>query len=408
MGKIKFKKAISFFALASVFSMAACQKEDLAEDQTAVPVPSTSVQASNVIEGQYIVVFKSNTQSTTQIIDDLVAAREVEKAGIRGTYEGRIKGFYGKLSKSQVQLLLNDPEVLSVEPDQLISLGKPTKGGGGGGTTEPAPTEPTPTAPTPTFTVATGETIPRGVAMVGYGEGAGKTAWVIDSGVDKNHSDLIVDEARSVSYIPGNFATADGYGHGTMVAGVIGAKNNGSGIIGVAANATIVSLRVLDDAGGGSLSNLVKAVNHVTSNGKAGDVVNISISAGASSTLDNAIKNCAAKGVFISIAAGNSYVDCSNNSPQRVNATNVYTVSGMDYNKYFWNKSNFGAPVDRAAPSVNIQTTTKGGGYTSYGNGTSFAAPHVAGLLLLKGNSMSFDGYVTGDPDRYTDKVAKL
>ncbi|WP_051360122.1 S8 family serine peptidase [Adhaeribacter aquaticus] len=410
MGKIHFKKAVSFFALASVFSLSACQKEDLVEEQAAVPALSQGVQASNIIEGQYIVVFKSKTESASEIINDLVASREVEKTGIKGIYNGRIKGFYGRLSKNQVQLLLHDPEVLSIEPDQLISLGKPTKGGGGGGTTEPTPT-PTPTPTDPTYaglTVMAGETIPTGVAMVGYGDGAGRTAWVIDSGVDATHPDLNVDATRSVSFVTGVTSVQDGFGHGTMVAGVIGAKNNGSGIIGVAANATIVALRVLDDAGAGTLSNLIRAVDYVTTNGQANDVVNISISAGASSTLDTSIKNCAAKGIFISIAAGNSAVDCSNNSPQRVNATNVYTVSGMDYNKYFWSSSNFGAPVDRCAPAVGVQTTTKGGGYTSYANGTSFAAPHVAGLLLLKGNAMGSDGTVIGDKDNTPDPVAKL
>jgi subtilisin family serine protease len=79
----------------------------------------------------------------------------------------------------------------------------------------------------------------------------------------------------------------------------------------------------------------------------------------------------------------------------------------MDNNKNFYIGSNFGAPVDRSAPGIQVQTTAKGGGYTT-GTGTSFAAPHVAGLLLLKGNAIGSNGTVTGDRDSWPDPVAKL
>ncbi|MGV3642098.1 MAG: S8 family serine peptidase, partial [Adhaeribacter sp.] len=177
--------------------------------------------------------------------------------------------------------------------------------------------------------------------------------------------------------------------------------------VGVAANATIVALRVLNDSGAGTLTALIKAVNHVVTYGKAGDVMNISIGASASSTLDNAVLKAAAKGIYVSIAAGNSSSDCSTTSPQRVNATNVYTVSAMDNNKNFYIGSSFGAPVDRSAPGIQVQTTAKGGGYTQ-GTGTSFSAPHVAGLLLLKGNAVGTNGTVVGDKDSWPDPVAKL
>jgi subtilisin family serine protease len=199
----------------------------------------------------------------------------------------------------------------------------------------------------------------------------------------------------------------DGYGHGTMVAGIIGAKNNSIGVVGVAANATIVALRVLDNSGNGSLTNLIRAVNHVNTYGKAGDVVNISLAASPSSTLDNAIRTAAAKGIYFSIAAGNYATDCSTSSPQRVDATNVYTVSAMDQNKYFWNSSNFGFPIDRAAPGVNITSTNKNGTYST-GHGTSYAAPHVAGALLLRGNAIGRNGTVIGDRDSWIDSIVGL
>ncbi|GEO05795.1 hypothetical protein AAE02nite_34590 [Adhaeribacter aerolatus] len=381
--------------------MAGCQNEDkLLEEQAPKITAAETPNTANIIQGKYIVVFKDKGEKTTEIIDDLVFAKKVNRTNISESLEGRIQGFTGKLSSDQLKDLRNNPEVASIEPDQVISLDPSGKSSLTAYSTE---------APSATYTMPAqpAQSVPWGVNMVGRGDGTGKTAWVIDSGVDVYHPDLKVDIARSVSFVTGLTSVQDGYGHGTMVAGIIGAKNNTIGVVGVAANATIVALRVLDNNGAGSLSNLIRAVNHVGTYGKAGDVVNISIGAAASSILDNAIKTAAAKGIYFSIAAGNSAVDCSNTSPQRVNATNVYTVSAMDANKYFWNASNFGAPVDRAAPGVNITTTGKNGTYT-YGHGTSFAAPHVAGLLLLRGNYIGTNGTVIGDKDSWTDQIAKL
>jgi hypothetical protein len=421
-----FKKAVSFFAIASAFTMTSCQQDELLEEQVQAPAAETAKQ-DNTVEGQYIVVFKNSNKTTANLINELVVDEGISSGHIRERIEGRMKGFSGRLTRAQIAELRNNPDVASIEAEQIIALGKPNKTRTTDSpTTTTTTTSSTTTTTTSSTTTATtdntltssgttttsitllaGETLPGGVATVGYGDGTGKTAWVIDSGVDLTHPDLNVDLARSVSFVTGVTSVQDGYGHGTMVAGIIGAKNNGSGIVGVAANATIVALRVLDNNGAGTLTALIKAVNHVVTYGKAGDVMNISIGASASSTLDTAIKNAAAKGIYISIAAGNSSTDCSMNSPQRVNATNVYTVSAMDNSKNFYIGSNFGAPVDRSAPGIHVQTTAKGGGYTQ-GTGTSFAAPHVAGLLLLKGNAMSTNGTVIGDKDSWPDPVAKL
>ncbi|WP_083610164.1 S8 family serine peptidase [Pontibacter flavimaris] len=281
--------------------------------------------------------------------------------------------------------------------------------------TEPAPSEPAPTAPVPTepapaynsITPLAGETVAWNIERVGYGDGTGKTVWIIDSGIDTDHADLNVDTARSFSFIYGNPSIEDGYGHGTSVAGVIGAKNNGSGMLGVASNATIIALRVFDDAGAGTVSRAISAVNHVNRNGKPGDVVNMSLGSGISSTLDNAVMTAAANGILFAIAAGNSAVDCSGTSPARVNAPGVYTISAIDsYNK-LWSSSNFGAGVDFAAPGVNVTATNKSGSFSSGHYGTSMAAPHVAGILALRGEVLS-QGIITGDKDSTPDPVASV
>lgn len=276
--------------------------------------------------------------------------------------------------------------------------------------TDPAPVEPVPTNPAPAYTAITplaGETIPWNIERTGYGDGTGKTIWVIDSGIDNDHPDLNVDIARSFSFIYGNESIEDGYGHGTSVAGIIAAKNNGSGMLGVAANATIVALRVFDDAGAGTVSRAISAVNYVNRNGKPGDVVNMSLGSGISSTLDNAVKTAAANGILFAIAAGNSNVDCAGSSPARVDAPGVYTVSAMDSYHKMWASSNFGASVDFAAPGVNVTTTTRNGSFSGGHYGTSMAAPHVAGILALRGEVLS-QGYITGDKDSTPDPIASL
>lgn len=392
-----------------------------------------------------------------------VDAREVSQV-----YEGIVNGFAAKLNPEQINALKNNPDVAYIEQDRIIALapqwkntsskgnGKNSseddsantnagKGNGKGKTeptpteptptdptptepaptepTEPAPTEPTPTEPTPaepvptqptepapayaTITPLAGETVPWNIELVGYGDGTGKTVWVIDSGVDTDHADLNVDFNRSASFIYGNASIEDGYGHGTSVAGVIAAKNNGSGMIGVAANATIVALRVFDDAGAGTVSRAISAVNHVSLNGKPGDVVNMSLGSGISSTLDNAVQTAAAKGILFAIAAGNSSVDCSGTSPARVNAPGVYTISAMDNYNRMWSSSNFGAGVDFAAPGVSVTATTKNGSFAGGHYGTSLASPHVAGILALRGEVLS-QGYITGDKDSTPDPIASL
>src|SRR5688572_7840416 len=378
-----FKKAVSYFALASVFTMAGCQKDDAIENKDANLSPAEKMQASQTgqpIEGQYIVTLKSG-ENTEESMKAMMAEDEITPSNVSTKFDGAIKGFAGKLTKEQIEHLRNNPDVKSIEQDRVIAL-----------------------ATTTTSVAQPSQTIPWGVAKVGYGDGTGKTVWVIDSGIKADHPDLNVDVARSKSFILG-LTINDGYGHGTAVAGIIGAKNNTIGTVGVAANATIVALKVFDDYGRGSTSLAIKAVNHVMANAKPGDVVNMSLGSGVSSTLDAAVVSAAAKGILFAVAAGNSGVDCSNTSPARANATGVYTVSSMGQYGALSSFSNYGASVDLAGPGENIVTTNKSGGYGT-GSGTSMAAPHIAGLLALRGNAIGRAGYVTGDKDSKPDPIA--
>lgn len=175
-------------------------------------------------------------------------------------------------------------------------------------------------------------------------------------------------------------------------------------MVGVAADALVIPVKVLNSRGSGSYSGVIAGVNYVGGNGKTGDVANMSLGGPVSDALDDAVESAAAKGIKFAIAAGNSAADAANYSPARANGTNIYTVSSMAKGDVWSSFSNFGnPPVDFCAPGSSILSTWKDGGYNTI-SGTSMAAPHVAGILLL--GSVKSGGTVSGDPDGNPDTIA--
>ncbi|MBT8318937.1 MAG: S8 family serine peptidase, partial [Gramella sp.] len=225
-------------------------------------------------------------------------------------------------------------------------------------------------------------------------------------GIDLDHEDLNVDASRGFNaFTSGKDGRSldDGNGHGTHVAGTIAALDNNVGVIGVAAGATVVPVKVLDSRGSGSYSGVVAGVDFIGANGSNGDVANMSLGGPVSEALDDAVKAASASGVKFVLAAGNESDDANNHSPARVNGANIYTISAVDINDNFASFSNYGnPPVDYAAPGVAIKSTWKGGGYNTI-SGTSMASPHAAGVLLL-GNA-STSGTANGDPDGNADAI---
>jgi len=297
-------------------------------------------------------------------------------------FQGGRAGFIARINKKEADKLAVDPLIEAVEQDRIIALGS-------------------------CFTVAAPTLLTWNIKKTGYGDGTGKTAWVIDTGIESTHPDLNVDLTRSRSFITGDASFEDKNGHGTHVAGIIGAKNNLFGVLGVASNATLVALKVLNGEGEGTLGAIVKALAYVNTNAKAGDVVNISLGEEESSDIfDSQVKQTAAKGIFVTIAAGNDSKPAANFSPARANAPNIYTVSAIDSLNNFASFSNYGNDaVDFAAPGVHILSTFTEKRY-AYLSGTSMAAPHVAGLLLLSGKGIQIAGYAKNDPDGDPDPIS--
>ncbi|MFL5773805.1 MAG: S8 family serine peptidase [Flavisolibacter sp.] len=378
-----------FLITISVLLFSGCKKEDTSasatEDNCAI---TRSLHDGDVIPGQYIISYKTGVETTsaasTQITRrsrDVLQENNISSSAMQSAFTGELSGFVARLTEPEAEALSADPAIKTVEPDRFVALST-------------------------CFTVVAPTLITWNVNKVGYGNGIGKTAWIVDTGIDFDHPDLTVDVARSKSFISGQTSADDENGHGTHVAGIIGAKNNSIGVLGVASGATLVSLRVLDKDGTGSLSSIIEALSYVNANAKAGDVVNMSIGEDqVSETLDQQVKVTAAKGIYITIAAGNDSKSSNLFSPGRVNAKNVYTVSAVDSLDNFAGFSNYGNDVvDYAAPGVRILSTYKDGLYAKM-SGTSMAAPHVAGLLLLEGSALHYSTTAKNDPDGTPDLI---
>ncbi len=247
------------------------------------------------------------------------------------------------------------------------------------------------------------QTVPYGVARVNGGQYKGNgIAWVVDTGVDARHPDLRVHKGKSKSMIDESRGMTDGQGHGTHVAGIIGAKDNGTGVLGVAPGVTIASVKVLDDNGKGTADDIIAGLDYAASRARRGDVINLSLGGGFNQAVNDAVLRASASATIV-VAAGNYRGDARNYSPGSAEGDNVVTVSAIDADDVFSASSNYGnPPIDCAAPGVGILSTLPGNNYGSF-TGTSMAAPHVAGLVL-KGN-ISFDGVAANDPDGNNDPI---
>jgi serine protease len=219
---------------------------------------------------------------------------------------------------------------------------------------------------------------------------------VIDSGIYK-HTDLNV--VRHVNFT-GDGRNTDCYGHGTHVAGTVGAKDNTSAVVGAAPGAPLTGVKVLGCNGSGSTSGAIKGVDWVTANATKPAIANMSMSGGVSQALDDAVRRSAAGGIFYSLAAGNEGASACNYSPARAGAgTNngIMTVAATTSSDRETSWSNYGSCVDVWAPGASILSTKKGGG-TETRNGTSQAAPHVGGgaALYLSKNTVASSSAVEG------------
>lgn len=350
--------------------LAAC---DQASEPTALaPVESVQVQNGDLVPNQYIVVLKDEVTSARSFMDAMAMSKqEIEPVYLYETMPA-FQGFVAQLSAERVAQLRQDPRVAYVEQDRFVVLNDPSiqAGKDQGGIQIAA------------------QQVPWGIARVNGGvSGVGLRACVLDTGVHLTHPDLTVDASKSKTFITSGKDAKDandGNGHGTHVAGTIAAKDDANGVVGVAAGATIVAVKVLNSQGSGTNSGVIAGVNYVGSGTPNCQAANMSLGGGVSQALDDAVRNAAATGVKFALAAGNENANVSTTSPGRLNATNVITIAATDSADRIASFSNYGAGVDWAEPGVSILSTWKNGAYNTI-SGTSMATPHATGLLLLGG-----------------------
>jgi hypothetical protein len=369
----------------------------------------------------YIFIFDSTLVSENEVSDYAIGLTNQFGGTLRHTFTAALQGFSANIpGHAAARLAENNPLISYYEPNGTTWIvnprtsiqgkpdrppGKDKNGGGDGGDGGDGGTEPPPDS---------SQVTPYGITRVGGPvPGNGLQAWVLDTGIDLDHPDLVVNAKKGKNFVASLFkgkrGPGDGNGHGTHVAGTIGAIDNFIDVVGVAAGATVIPIRVLGDSGRGSIDNLIAGIDYVAQNANSGDCANISIQSPFSPALNEAVENASIynnKDIYFAIAAGNSSMDAKDFSPASADGDNIFTISAVDDQDKFWDFSNYGnPPVDFAAPGVGILSTKNGGGVETK-SGTSMAAPHACGLLLLNDGILHSDGTAIGDPDGDPDPIA--
>jgi subtilisin family serine protease len=210
-------------------------------------------------------------------------------------------------------------------------------------------------------------------------DGAGVDVYVVDTGIRRTSTDLRGRVRSGIDLVDGGTAD-DCNGHGTHVAGIIGGTRYG-----VAKRAHLIAVRVLDCAGAGPASRVLKGLDWVVRDHAAGvpAVANLSLGGAPSTAVDSAVRALVRDGIVVTTAAGNGDAsghgtDACSTSPARTGI--AITVSATDRSDRRPSWANFGRCVDLFAPGVDIESDWYAGdAATQTLSGTSMAAPHVAG-----------------------------
>lgn len=222
-----------------------------------------------------------------------------------------------------------------------------------------------------------------GVKRVNAGAAWGKTmgqgvkVGIIDTGMDYTHPDLKANYVGGYNALDPSKTPLDDNGHGTHVAGIVGAVNDGAGVVGVAPKASLYAVKVLSAQGSGSYSGIVDGIQWAVNNKM--NVVNMSLgSPSGSPAIQKAVEAAYKAGVTLVMAAGNDSgpVNYPAKYPQSI------AVAASDSADKIASFSSRGPEIAVIAPGVAINSTYMGGTYKSL-SGTSMASPHVAGLAAL-------------------------
>jgi len=309
------------------------------------------------IPGEYLVVFDQDHPAAS-------AAEQAANAHggvVLQTWSHAVNGaLFGSLNEAGARAIAKRPGVLWVEENQVVTANA----------TQSNP-------PSWGLDRIDQRALPLDNSYTYNYDGTGVHMYVIDTGIRPTHVDFGGRASVAYDSVGDGQNGIDCYGHGTHVAGTAGSSSYG-----VAKNVTIHAVRVLDCNGSGTTAGVVDGIDWVTANHQSPAVANMSLGGGASSTLDNAVNNSVASGVFYAVAAGNESTDACTKSPAR--AADAYTVGATTSSDVRSSFSNYGTCVDIFAPGSSITSTWHTSDTaTNTINGTSMASPHVAGAAAL-------------------------
>ena len=247
-----------------------------------------------------------------------------------------------------------------------------------------------------------------------YSTGSGVTVAVLDTGVTSGSSDGIGNLGTGYDYVNNDSDASDDNGHGTHVAGTIGAAtDNSAGVAGLAYDATIMPVKVLDSSGAGYTSDVVSGISYAVSNGAS--VINMSLGSTSYSTSEaSAVSSAYSSGLFVAAASGNSG---ASTVEYPAGYSGAVAVGATDYNDTRVSYSTYGSALDLMAPGGDVYADDNGDGYADgilqeafeYGSwgfyfweGTSMASPHVAAAAAL----LMANGATNAEAESYLGSTA--